>query len=93
MIKGMIAGTAIITGDAAMKYAVTGVMTLKIRPHQIFSDRTAITIHALMMGPVINTLKFLNIWLAILSARRIAIIVICLVPNRVVFMIFLCSPP
>ena len=60
IINGIISGTAFITGDAAIKYAVTGVITLRISPHGSPTKSTARTIHVLMIGPVMKILRFLN---------------------------------
>ena len=53
MISGMIPGTAVITGEEAMRNAVTGVITARISPHISPDVITANTMHRLMIGPVI----------------------------------------
>ena len=53
MISGMIPGTALITGEAAMKNAVTGVMTERMMPQVSPHVITANMMHRLTMGPVI----------------------------------------
>jgi len=61
MINGIMPGTTIITGDAAIKYAVTGVITDKAIAHGRLTSETANKRHAFMIGPVIKTLKDLKI--------------------------------
>ncbi len=77
IISGMMPGTAFITGEAAIKKAVTGVMTAKIIPHMSPAVITVMMRQRLTMGPVIYTLSDLKNWLAIQIASMIAVIAIC----------------
>jgi hypothetical protein len=76
---GIIIGTAAITGLPVIMKAVTGVMILRIMPHHSPAVRTAMIMQALMIGPVINTLKFLKNWLTIQMASKIPVSAICFV--------------
>jgi len=53
IMRGMIPGTAVITGEAAIINAVTGVMIARMIPHISPAAMTASMRHRLTIGPVI----------------------------------------
>ena len=59
--NGLTPMIATITPPPVMKYAVIGVITDRITPHAIPAYITVSMIHAFMIGPVINILRFLKI--------------------------------
>jgi hypothetical protein len=89
MIRGMIHGTALISGFPVIKKAVTGVIIDRISAQLNPAIMTHSIRHRLMIGPVIYTLKFLKNWLAMQIARRIALMAICLVNGTSSFFLFI----
>ena len=60
IIHGNIAGMAAIIGLPVMKKDVIGVMILKMTPHTVPAYKTVRMRAALMIGPVMYTLRFLK---------------------------------
>ena len=89
MMRGMIQGTALISGFPVIRNAVTGVIIDKISAQLKPAIMTHNIRHRLMIGPVIYTLKFLKNWLAMQIARRIAPMAICLVNGTSSFFLFI----
>ena len=73
IITGMIAGIAAIMGDAVIKNAVTGAITEIIIPLKSPTERTAMIIMVLTIGPVMYTDRFLKNWLAMQRASKSAV--------------------
>lgn len=87
MIHGNMAGMNAIIVAPVMKNEVIGVMTLRMIPQTVPAYRTVRMSAALMIGPVMYTLRFLKNWLTMQIASMIAVTVICFV------YIFIAKPP